>query len=137
MFQNFQTRMKLRQFLIFLFICIMLSLTVGCGDEKKQAVTVQAEDGSVLRNVPDWYLDIPTNADTVYSVGTAISFDMLEAKRKAKEIAVSDLTDRYGITTAEIEKLPRDGITEKFILVKQVTKVRAYVMLAIPTDKLD
>jgi len=126
----------MKRFFKFLFVCIILTLTIGCGGEKKQAVTVQTEDGSVLRNVPDWYLNIPADTDTVYSVGTAISFDMLEAKRRAKETAVSDLTDKYGITIGEIEKLPKDGMTEKFILVKQESKIRAYVMLAIPNERL-
>jgi hypothetical protein len=110
---------------------------IGCGSEKKQTITVQAEDGSVLRNVPDWYLNIPENTDTVYSVGTALSFDMLEAKRRALEIAVSDLTEKYGFTQADIERLSNDEKAEKFILVKQESKVRAYVMLAIPADRFN
>ncbi|MCF7811052.1 hypothetical protein K9N50_08700 [bacterium] len=122
---------------VFYINCLAILLMIGCGGEKKQTITVQAEDGSVLRNVPDWYLEIPTCSDTVYSVGTSLSYDMLEAKRKALEIAVSDLTEKYGITQADIERLSKDEKAEKFILVKQESKVRAYVMLAIPSDKLN
>ena len=62
---------------------------------------------------------------------------MIEAKRKAKSIAINGLIEKYDISRGEIERLPRGVMIEKFILVKQKGKIRAYVLLKIAVDGLE
>ncbi|MDP8237720.1 MAG: hypothetical protein P9X24_01405 [Candidatus Hatepunaea meridiana] len=116
---------------------ILFTFLIGCESKKESASTICTTDGSILKDVPDWYTNIPENPDTVYSKGTALSSDMIEAKRKAKSIAINGLIEKYDISRGEIERLPRGVMIEKFILVKQKGKIRAYVLLKIAVDGLE
>ena len=112
-------------------------LLAGCGERKEKTATIQTKESTILRNVPEWYAYAPTGSDTIYSTGTALSIDMIEAKQKAKSLAIDGIMEKYGLSQAEVENLPRGVMTEIFDLVKQGGKIRAYVLLKIPVDELN
>lgn len=126
-----------KQLILFILIVVSVSLLSGCGDKKEKDRKIQVKDGTILRNVPEWYAYVPADDDTIYSTGTALSPDMIEAKQKAKSLAIDGIVDRYGISQAQIESLPRNVMDEKFDLVKQAGKIRAYVLLKIPVDEFE
>ena len=72
-------------------ITIIGILFIGCGSKSGPDLSPEASSKTV-KNVPDWYLDTPTNEGYLYAASNATSQSMQLGVDKARMQAVSELS---------------------------------------------
>ena len=76
---------------IVLSVLSVLFLFIGCGSKSGPDLSPEASSKTV-KNVPDWYLDTPTNEGYLYAAANATSQSMQLGVDKARMAAVSELS---------------------------------------------
>ena len=72
-------------------VLLVLFLFIGCGSKSGPDLSPEASSKTV-KNVPDWYLDTPTNEGYLYAAANATSQSMQLGVDKARMAAVSELS---------------------------------------------
>ena len=72
-------------------VLLVLFLFVGCGSKSGPDLSPEASSKTV-KNVPDWYLDTPTNEGYLYAAANATSQSMQLGVDRARMAAVSELS---------------------------------------------
>ena len=88
-----------------LSIVLSLLLLAGCAGPKQTGITPKATQ-ETLDNVPDWYLNVPSKEDIVFTTGTATSRDLQLARDKARDVARLDMAKNI--------ETKFDGLSKRF-----------------------
>ncbi|MBC8205201.1 LPP20 family lipoprotein [bacterium] len=107
-----------------IFILALLLLT-GCAGPKKTGMT--GATGETMKNIPEWFLNTPSDPNYMIAAGTAISRDLQLAKDKAAdaarmEIAKAIETKFNGLSKRFQEEVGTDENVQYLDMFTQATK---------------
>ena len=75
------------------FMSLVAALIVGCGGARTTDLTPEANRETV-RNMPDWFTDMPRDADYLFATATMTSRDLQNSIQRAKTQAQRDLAEQ-------------------------------------------
>jgi hypothetical protein len=81
-------------------------LAVGCAGPRSTSLTPVASK-EVLEETPEWYLEVPSDDEKLFAVGTATSRNMHTAQSKAQLVARADLAQQLSTRV--------EGLTKQFV----------------------
>ena len=87
-------------------VILALAFLVGCGGKKQTATLTPGPTKETMENIPNWYMNPPTDPNFIFATGTATSRDMQLARDKAEDQA------RMGIAKTIETKF--NGLSKRF-----------------------
>ena len=75
------------------FMLLVTVLVAGCGGARTTDLTPEANK-ETLRNMPDWFTDVPSDSDYLFATATMTSRDVQNSIQRAKTQAQRDLAEQ-------------------------------------------
>lgn len=81
-----------------------LVLVTACGGGKSTADLTPSPSGQTLKNVPEWFLEVPNDPDHLFAAGTGISQDLQLANKKAEVDGLSQIAQQLDVRFNGLQK---------------------------------
>jgi len=107
--------------LLYALACLAALILAGCGSRSTNLTPSPTED--TIKNIPDWFLKLPTDPDYLFAGGSMTSRDMQVALTKAKTAAQTDLAQQLETRLGNLTKQFQEevGADEDSELLQQFT----------------